>query len=73
VRIVFRIAGVVVGLAFIVVSIFMLLAPMQSDNGWQTFGKVSNILVGIIFVVYSAIGRRRFKALWPGSGKSFGE
>ena len=72
-EIVLRITGLIVGLAFIAFSILVLLEPVQSAGVWQIVHKVWILLLGVAFVVYGVIGRKRFKALAPWTGKSFGD
>ncbi|RMG85664.1 MAG: hypothetical protein D6712_09075 [Chloroflexi bacterium] len=68
-----RIFGLIVGLGLIAISVWMLLVPIGADGWWQTFGKVSNALLGAVFVLYGLLGRARFSGVLPTAGRKLGE
>jgi uncharacterized protein YacL len=58
-KIIMRTLGSIIGLAFILMGILMLFAPIF-DTALETVGTISQILIGAIFVYYGATGRSSF-------------
>jgi hypothetical protein len=58
-----RILGALVGAAFIAMSVQALISPLGDDSLWATMGKSFAIILGLTFLLYGQLGRRRFKLL----------
>ena len=67
-----RVLGALVGAAFIAFSGQALISPLGDDSLWATMGKMFTIILGLTFLLYGQLGRRRLRLLglwlWRNSG-----